>query len=190
MENDYKNQDFNFVNETEGDISMSAFLDKVGNFFFKSEDEEITDDLSFDEPVIGSEEPKKAAPPKEEKKKKTNLISVPSRNSKTAENLEIVLFKATSYDDMQEIARHIKERKVAVVNFEDMDKDVAQRMVDFLSGAAFALDGVPRKVSGGTFIFSSSQVDVSGQIMAKDGSDTQEPVEEDDRFSSTQWLRS
>ena len=70
-----------------------------------------------------------------------------------------------------------------------MDKDVAQRMVDFLSGATFALDGVPRKVSGGTFIFSSSQVDVSGQIMTKDGNSGEE-FAEDSRFSSNQWLRS
>ena len=110
--------------------------------------------------------------------------------SKNADNLEIVLFKAVTYDDMQEIARTIKERKIAVVNFEDMDKAVAQRMVDFLSGAAFALDGVPRKVSGGTFIFSSSQVDMSGQIMEGDGDFEAEDFENDDRFSSNQWLRS
>ena len=121
--------------------------------------------------------------------KKTNLISVPSKN-KNADNLEIVLFKAVTYDDMQEIARTIKDRKIAVVNFEDMDKAVAQRMVDFLSGAAFALDGVPRKVSGGTFIFSSSQVDMSGHIMEGDGDFEPEDLENDDRFSSNQWLRS
>ncbi len=172
---------------------MSAFLDKLSNIFFKDENgnDEMVDDTTFkfDEPDIPLE-PKQSLGKErtEEKRKKSNLISVPTRN-KTAENLEIVLFKATSYDDMQEIARHIKEKKVAVVNFEEMEKDVAQRMVDFLSGAVFALDGVPRKISGGTFIFSSSQVDVSGQIMPKDN-----PVStsssNDERFSSNQWLRS
>ena len=71
-----------------------------------------------------------------------------------------------------------------------MDKDVAQRMVDFLSGAAFALDGAPRKVSGGTFIFSSSQVDVSGQIMTKEGMPGGDELTNDSRFSSNQWIRS
>jgi len=165
---------------------MAGFMDKVGNFFFKNE-EDVEEFNEFSEPAAENNQP---APKPQPKKavKKTNLISVPSRG-KNAENLEIVLFKAVTYDDMQEIARQIKERKIVVVNFEDMDKDIAQRMVDFLSGAAFALDGVPRKVSGGTFIFSSAQVDVSGQIMDADSSNFEaEDFTDDDRFSSNQWL--
>lgn len=170
---------------------MSGFLDKMSDFFFKNEDEVEYEEetLQFEEPgPTGAASPDRA---RQEKKaaKKSNLITVPAK-SKNSESLEIVLFKATTYDDMQEIARHIKERKIAVVNFEDMDKATAQRMVDFLSGAAFALDGVPRKVSGGTFIFSSSKVDMSGQIMEKGGAFDAEDFTDDARFSSNQWLRS
>lgn len=168
---------------------MAGIMDKVSDFFFKNEDD-IEEYNDFSEPIGDAPADKGAYKPQEKKAvKKTNLISVPSKN-KNADNLEIVLFKAVTYDDMQEIARTIKERKIAVVNFEDMDKAVAQRMVDFLSGAAFALDGVPRKVSGGTFIFSSSQVDMSGQIMEGEGDFEAEDFENDDRFSSNQWLRS
>ncbi|MDO4733360.1 MAG: cell division protein SepF [Bacillota bacterium] len=174
---------------------MSGFIDKVGNFFFKNE-EDMEDELSLS--IEDSAAPKAAAEPKPSSRgqasvpssRKPNLISVPTKAKSGEGNTEIVLFKATSYDDMQEIARHIKERKVAVVNFEDMDKDVAQRMVDFLSGATFALDGAPRKVSGGTFIFSSSQVDVSGQIMSKEGVSEGDELVNDSRFSSNQWKRS
>jgi FtsZ-interacting cell division protein YlmF len=170
---------------------MPGFMDKVGDFFFKS-DEDIDDYNAFEEPTTNSASSvydKHAVKAQEPKKspRKTNLISVPSKG-KNAESLEMVLFKAVTYDDMQDIALQIKERKVAVVNFEDMDKDVAQRMVDFLSGAVFALDGVPRKVSGGTFIFSTSNVDLSGEIMDAESSfDTDD--DNDDRFSSSQWLR-
>jgi cell division inhibitor SepF len=174
----------------EGEKSMAGIMDKFSDFFFKNEDD-VEEFNNFSEPgeiaAIETDNYKKQQPKKSVKK--TNLISVPSKG-KNSENLEIVLFKAVTYDDMQEIARQIKERKVAVVNFEDMDKDVAQRMVDFLSGAAFALDGVPRKVSGGTFIFSSAQVDVSGQIMDVEGSLEAEECSDDDRFSTNQWLRS
>ncbi len=170
---------------------MSGFLDKMGDFFFKNETDPVEDATIFEEP--GERRMQDTYAPKNAEKKaakKSNLVSVPSRG-KTADGLEIVLFKATTYDDMQEIARNIKERKIAVVNFEDMDKDVAQRMVDFLSGAAFALDGVPRKVSGGTFIFSSSQVDMSGQIMDHENPGVKaEDFTDDSRFSSNQWLRS
>ena len=169
---------------------MSGFIDKVGNFFFKDVDGPVEEKPSAE---VGRA---LTAPPqehnvwqdKEEKRKKPNLISVPGKGgAKGQDFMEMILIKATSYDDMQDIANHIKSKKVAVVNFEDMDKDVAQRMVDFLSGAAFALDGVPRKVSGGTFIFSSANVDLSGQIMEKDGSFAD--LNSDDRFTSTNWLR-
>ena len=168
---------------------MSGFLDKMSEFFFKSDDEP-----EYGEESVPMEEPLRRAyserqhVPEKKMTKKSNLIAVPSKKGLN-DNLEIVLFKATTYDDMQEIARHIKERKVAVVNFEEMDKALAQRMVDFLSGAAFALDGVPRKVSGGTFIFSSAQVDMSGRIMESNTDFEAEDFTSDSRFSSNQWLR-
>ncbi len=169
---------------------MSGLLDKMSNFFFKDVDQEgdmvneeagsnIKPPLSTIERPTWNEEKKKAKP---------NLVTVPGKGSgKGQDFMEMVLIKAASYEDMQEIANHIKARKVVVANFEDMDREVAQKMVDFLSGATFALDGVPRKVSGGTFIFSSSNVDLSGQIMEKDGSFND--FNNDERFSSTQWLK-
>lgn len=144
-----------------------GLLDKMSGLFFKDEEEYAEED------EIREEQRKPIAMPNErpvwkeqesKKGKRTNLMTIPTKDSL----MEMVLVKATSYDDMQIIAGHIKDRKVVVVNFEEMDKDIAQRMVDFLSGAVFALDGMPRKVSGGTFIFSSSSVDLSGQIMESD----------------------
>lgn len=146
-----------------------GLLDKMSGLFFKDEEEYA------EEEEIREEQRKPIAMPDErpvwkeqesKKGKRTNLMTIPTKDSL----MEMVLVKATSYDDMQIIAGHIKDRKVVVVNFEEMDKDIAQRMVDFLSGAVFALDGLPRKVSGGTFIFSSSSVDLSGQIMESDAS--------------------
>jgi len=171
---------------------LSGFLDKMGSFFFKDVDD--TSEEILEQNSVGRLAPTPLPERNiwqeqgEKRKSKPNLVSVPGKGgAKGHDFMEMVLVKATSYDDMQEIANHIKAKKVAVVNFEDMDKEVAQRMVDFLSGAAFALDGVPRKVSGGTFIFSSANVDLSGQIMEKDSSLTD--FHRDERFTSTQWLR-
>ncbi|MCI8336991.1 MAG: cell division protein SepF [Peptococcaceae bacterium] len=156
---------------------MSGFMDKMSNIFFKTvEDDE--DEMEMESPMQnrGIERPtlpmtsSKASArdprdiwgePEPKKNKKSNLMSIPTQNKV----LDMVLVKAESYDDMQTIAQHIKEERVVIVNFEDMSKDVAQRMVDFLSGAVFALDGVPKKVSGGTFLFSSRNVDLTGKIM-------------------------
>ena len=90
---------------------MTGFLDKVGNFFFKN-DQELEDDLTlnFEDPAAtksSSPEPK-IAPKPQTQQRKPNLISVPTRAKSSEGNLEIVLFKASSNDDMQEIARQIK----------------------------------------------------------------------------------
>jgi cell division inhibitor SepF len=140
-----------------------GILDKVSNIFFR-EEEIIEDESAVEGPLLMPKERPMWAE-RENKNKKNNLLTIPSREQN---NMEMLLVRASSYDDLEEIASGIKERKVVVVNFEDLDKDVAQRMVDFLSGAVFALDGQPKKVSGGTFIFSSSQVGLSGQITEND----------------------
>ncbi len=176
---------------------MSGFLDKMSSFFFKDEDnieEDISESGDYQSDAASSSNERNVwrEPDLKKAAKKTHLLTVPVRdNARDASSMEMILIKATSYEDMQEIARHIKEKKIAVVNFEEMDKEVAQRMVDFLSGATFALDGVPRKVSGGTFIFSSANVDVSGQIMEKDNSvndNINVAAANDSRYNSNQWF--
>lgn len=144
-----------------------SILDKVSGIFFR---EEEIDDYGAEEQapvVMPNERPIWGNERETVKAKKSNLVTIPTREQQP---MEMILIKAASYDDLEEIASSIKNRKVVVVNFEDLDKDVAQRMVDFLSGAVFALDGQPKKVSGGTFIFSSSNVDLTGHIMESDGS--------------------
>lgn len=159
---------------------MSGFMDKMSNIFFKTVEEDEEEDMvmqpqaqAVERPTIPLTSPRSVArdgrdiwgEPEPRKNKKSNLMSIPTQNK----TLDMVLIKAESYDDMQTIAQHIKEERVVIVNFEDMSKDVAQRMVDFLSGAVFALDGVPKKVSGGTFLFSSRNVDLTGKIMDGEG---------------------
>ena len=78
---------------------------------------------------------------------------------------EIVLIEAKKYNDLESIARNIKEQKVVIVNFVLQNSADVQRMVDFLIGAVFALDGETKRISNNSFLFSSSQVDLAGQIM-------------------------
>lgn len=142
---------------------MAGIWDKItGVFFTEDEDydeEEVVEETSQQQKRdVWTEEQ-----PSSRRNRRSQIVSMP--NTATRKSMEMVLIKAKAYDDMQGIANNIKARKVVIVNFEDMDKETAQRMVDFLSGAVFALDGMPKKVSGSTFLFSSSQVDLEGQIM-------------------------
>lgn len=156
-----------------------AFWDKVSNVFFHpvEEEEDMMDQRQEMAPPQYQSQQSQAEPReykeyqdvfREQELKKTRrgqVVPIPGQNKA----LEMILIKAERYDDMQTIAKHIKDRRVVIVNFEEMPQDIAQRMVDFLSGAVFALDGVPKKVSGATFVFSSSQVDLEGNIMGDEG---------------------
>ncbi len=140
---------------------MSGVWNKMTSVFFQEEEDDdevmaVEEERTVQEKDVWQE-------PELKKTRKSQIVSIPTNTPR--KSMEMVLVKAKSYDDMQGIARNIKEQKVVIVNFEDMDKETAQRMVDFLSGAVFALDGMPKKVSGSTFLFSSSQVDLEGQIM-------------------------
>lgn len=143
--------------------------DKVSGVFFHPVEEEAGEEVQQELPVGNSERELREAQdvfrePEVRKSRKGQMVAIPGQNK----SVEMILVKAERYDDMQNIAKHIKERRIVIVNFEDMPQEVAQRMVDFLSGAVFALDGVPKKVSGATFVFSSNQVDLEGNIMGED----------------------
>lgn len=141
---------------------MAGILEKISNIFFQQEETtETPQENNYNLTRTAWEEQDNS----KKYSKRGNLISIPNRNQTAT---EMILIKATNYEDLENIAQNIRERKIVVVNFEEMEKEVAQRMVDFLSGAAFALDGHPKKVSWGTFIFSSTSVDLSGQIMDTD----------------------
>ena len=146
---------------------MAGIWDKITGVFFDEDDDYEEDEVVEETPQrkrdVWTEEQPAPTHRTRSSRRNSQIVSMP--NAAARKSMEMVLVRAKAYDEMPEIAQSIKARKVVIVNFDDMDKETAQRMVDFLSGAVFALDGMPKKVSGNTFLFSSSQVDLEGQIM-------------------------
>ncbi len=93
-------------------------------------------------------------------RKKSNIVNIHSASSP----MKVVLVEPSSYDEVQSICDDLRSKKPVIVNFEEMDKDVAKRMVDFISGAVYALDGTIQKVSNGIVLVAPSNVDVLGNI--------------------------
>ena len=75
---------------------------------------------------------------------------------------KMVILKPTSYDDVKEITDEVKNRRAVIVNMERLDKDTAKRVLDFLSGSIYALNGTVRKIGPGIFVFAPDNVDISG----------------------------
>ena len=76
----------------------------------------------------------------------------------------IVLFRPTSFNDTSKAADELKANKAVVVNMENVDKAMARRVVDFLSGCVFSLDGTVKKIAQSAYLFCPRNVEVHGDL--------------------------
>ena len=76
----------------------------------------------------------------------------------------VVLFRPTKYGECTKAADDLRARKAVIVNMEDVDASTACRVVDFLSGCAYALDGKVRKIASDTYLFCPQSMDVMGDL--------------------------
>ncbi len=77
---------------------------------------------------------------------------------------EVVLFHPANFNDTSKAADDLRNRKAVIVNMENVDKAMARRVVDFLSGCAYALDGKVKKIAQSTYLFCPHNVDVVGDL--------------------------
>jgi len=86
-------------------------------------------------------------------------------NIHTTAQLQVVLVKPDRFDNVSEIADHLRDKHAVVLNLESTNKDVARRLVDFLSGCAYALDGKIKKVAISTYLITPYNVDIVGDLI-------------------------
>ena len=79
--------------------------------------------------------------------------------------LKVVLVKPERFENASEIADHLKEKRTVVMNLESTHKDIARRLVDFLSGVAYAGEGKIKKVAANTYIITPYSVDIQGDLI-------------------------
>ena len=77
---------------------------------------------------------------------------------------EVVLFHPANFNDTSKAADDLRNRKAVIVNMENIDKAMARRVVDFLSGCAYALDGTVKKVAQSTYLFCPHNMEVVGDL--------------------------
>ena len=93
-----------------------------------------------------------------------------SRNNKVVNihataQLKVVLVKPERFENASEIADHLREKRTVVLNLESTNKDIARRLVDFLSGVAYAGEGKIKKVAANTYIITPYSVDIMGDLI-------------------------
>lgn len=86
-------------------------------------------------------------------------------NIHTTTQMQVVLVKPDRFDNVSDIADHLRSKHAVVLNLESTNKDVARRLVDFLSGCAYALDGKIKKIAISTYIITPYNVDIVGDLI-------------------------
>lgn len=82
----------------------------------------------------------------------------------TQKQMRVVVMEPNSFEEAQNIADQLKSRRPVIVNLENAEKTLAKRIVDFISGTTYALNGNMQKVGNGIFLFVPNNVDISGEM--------------------------
>ena len=163
-----------------------SFWDEIKNFTKPySDDEEFDEyedemDNSFEEPA--AEQPQRAprfgrreaAPAQENAFTPANVNTTtftPAANTGfngqvvgSSNKVQLVLVRPESFNDAPTIAANMRAKKAVVLNLEGVEKGLARRIVDFLSGCGYALDGTVKKVSQSTYVFCPQNMEVLGDL--------------------------
>ena len=86
-------------------------------------------------------------------------------NIHTTTQLQVVLVKPERFENASEIADHLRDKRTVVLNLEQTDKTFARRLIDFLSGVAYANEGTIKKVALATYIITPYNVEILGDLI-------------------------
>lgn len=134
---------------------MAKLLDKVIGIMGFSE-EEMEDDFIEEEEkeVVDRDEVRPTST-----RKGAQVVSI-----HTQKQIKVVVMEPTAFEESQNIADQLKNRRPVIVNLENAERNLAKRIVDFVSGTTYALGGNMQKVGNGIFLFVPNNVDISGEM--------------------------
>ncbi len=142
---DFDDDDFDDDYEEERPRRGSVFKKKDRDFDYDMEDDLITESS------------------KVRSVKQSSRIT-PMRSKKVGNGMEVCVFKPTVFEDAREITDTLLGNCTVVLNFEGLDVEIAQRIIDFTSGSCYAIGGNLQKVSNYIFIVTPKSVDISGDF--------------------------
>ena len=152
--------------DDEEERPRKSFFDK----FTKKKSSDDYDDFDEEEPVKApSKSVTKTAPAKTERASKPAVSPkiTPMRSSKRSSqsaSMEVCVIKPTSMEDTREIADTLVDNSTVILNLEGIDVELAQRIIDFTSGACYSLGGSLQKVSSYIFVLGPYNVDITGDL--------------------------
>lgn len=143
-----------------------SFLDKIKNIVNVDEDGYYPDDDVDSGAFMGADsynEPEQRPSRQAHRTQRNSEDKVV--NIHTTAQLQVVLAKPEKFDEALGIADNLNEKRTVVLNLESVSKDVARRLIDFLTGVAYANNGQIKRVANSTFIITPYNVDVMGDLL-------------------------
>ena len=143
----------------------SAIMSKVWNLF--GMDQAEPEDIENEEEDLYEYDYEDEEQPAEEKKsfiKRNNNSSSKVVSMPQAQSIRMVISQPTSFEQSEEICSFLKEKKSVIVNLEYVNKDVARRIVDFISGGVYALDAHIQKVSNSIFLIAPVNYEITNEM--------------------------
>ncbi len=142
----YDEEDDAFIDETEpAQENVPAVRDKPRTNPFSN--------FSAESASLSQNVSNRASRPREGR-----VVSIGGSSGQT----QVVIIKPERFENAADIADHLRNRRAVLVNLEDAPKEITRRLVDFLSGVTYAIDGNIRKVASNTYILTPPSIDLVG----------------------------
>lgn len=137
------------------------FVSKIWRLLGVEEDGEYEDeDYEAEEMPV---EEKDFSAPQMSNNKKNKVVGMPG-----VQQVRVVISQPNSFEQSEEICEHLKEKKSIIVNLEYVNKDVARRIIDFISGAVYSLDGNIQKISNSIFLVAPYNYEITNEVTRDD----------------------
>ena len=137
-----------------------ALMNKVWDLFGmdSAEPEEYEDENIYD---YDNNEEEEVEDRKLFGRKNNKVVSMPQTQGQA---IKMVISQPTTFEQSEEICSFLKEKKSVIVNLEYVNKDVARRIVDFISGGVYALDGHIQKISNSIFLIAPMNYEITNEM--------------------------
>ena len=137
-----------------------ALMNKVFDLFGmdQAEQEDYEDEDVYD---YENEDEEEVEDKKIFGRRNNKVVNMPQSQSQA---IKMVISQPTNFEQSDEICSFLKEKKSVIVNLEYVNKDVARRIVDFISGGVFALDGHIQKISNSIFLIAPMNYEITNEM--------------------------
>lgn len=96
--------------------------------------------------------------------RKNKVVEMPG----VQQQVKVIISQPSTFEQSEEICEHLKDKKSIILNLEYVNKDVARRIVDFVSGSVVALDGNMQKISNSIFLVAPFNYEITNEVMKED----------------------